>query len=378
MAAMAASPLSCRDSNRFHPLELIPYFRRFPQSRGRDLLYTFIWNDLLAAAFLVASASMNGRMPSLRAVWMYFVLANFAGFAIHTLYAGGRMFGVEERVRAAGFLARMAYFIVVPLIGVIAGFQATDWVVGIGFANWLGDTGWLVSIAATSLIISLVIGSVLFVRERQASAQAALQEARAHAERVQREALAANLRALQAQIEPHFLFNTLANVSSLVDREPATAKRMLDRFNGFLRASLAATRSDTTTLGAERELIAAYLDVLQVRMGPRLQYRVEVSDDVVDFRIAPMLLQPVVENAIRHGIEPKVEGGRIEFEARREAGAVVVEVSDTGVGFAQTTRGGVGLTNLRDRLRGLYGESATLSIGENAPGGTRVTIRIPA
>jgi LytS/YehU family sensor histidine kinase len=91
-----------------------------------------------------------------------------------------------------------------------------------------------------------------------------------------------------------------------------------------------------------------------------------------------MLLQPVVENAIRHGIEPKVEGGRIEFEARREAGAVVVEVSDTGVGFAQTTRGGVGLTNLRDRLRGLYGESATLSIGENAPGGTRVTIRIPA
>ena len=374
------SPISCRgrEPSSFHPLELIPYFRRFRPSRARDLLYTFLWNDLLAAAFLAANSSMNARLPTLRGVWLYFVLANFVGFAIHALFSGGKVLGVDARVRRAGFVARMAYFTAVPLLGVIAGFQATDWVIGIGFANWLGDSHWIVSIAATSLTISLIVGAVLFAREREASAQAALQRERAQGERIQREALAANLRALQAQIEPHFLFNTLANVSSLVDREPANAKRMLDRFNRFLRSSLAATRSETTTLGAERELISAYLDVLQVRMGPRLAYRIEIAPDAEQFPIAPMLLQPVVENAIRHGIEPKVEGGRVDLEARREGDAVVIEIRDTGVGFAPTTRGGVGLTNLRDRLQGLYGERSSLAIGENRPCGTRVTIRIPA
>jgi sensor histidine kinase YesM len=357
MAAMDA-PLDCKGSDHFHPLELIPFFRRFAPSRARDLLYTLIWNLILATVFLAAGSAMSGRLPTARAVEIYFVLANFVGFAIHALFGGGRILGLEALSMRHGMPARTVYYTIVPLIGVIAGFQATDWILHIGFTNWLGDKGWLVSIVATSLVISLIISAILYVRERDASTQAALQRERAQGERIQREALAANLRALQAQIEPHFLFNTLANVSSLVDRDPADAKRMLDRFNRFLRSSLEATRSYTTTLGAERELISAYLDVLQVRMGPRLQYRIEIAPDVAQVAIAPMLLQPVVENAIRHGIEPKVEGGRVELEARRDGASVVVEIADTGVGFAPTTRGGVGLTNLRDRLRGLYGEAA--------------------
>jgi sensor histidine kinase YesM len=377
MAPMDTS-LSCKGSAHFHPLELIPYFRRFAPTRARNLLYTLIWNVLLAAVFLTAGSAMSGRVPSLRAISIYFALANFVGFAIHALFEGGRILGLEALAIRRGMPARTLYYTLVPLIGVIAGFQATDWVLHIGFANWLGDAGWLVSIIATSLVISLIISAVLYVREREANAQIALQAERAHGERIQREALAANLRALQAQIEPHFLFNTLANVSSLVDRDPAGAKRMLDRFNQFLRSSLGATRSETTTLGAEGELICAYLDVLQVRMGPRLQYRIGIAPDVARLPIAPMLLQPVVENAIRHGIEPKVEGGRVEFEARRDGDAVAIEIRDTGVGFAPATRGGVGLTNLRDRLRGLYGEAASLAIGENRPCGTCVAIRIPA
>ncbi len=372
------SPISCQGPARFHPLELIPFFRRFPAGRGRYLLLTLIWNLLIAALMLLANVSINSALPSARIVWIYVVIANFAGFAIHALFEGGRILGLEALTVRHGHLAKTAYYTILPMIGVIAGFQAAEWILGIGFTGWFANSGWIVSIAATSLIISLIISAMMFMREREANAQAALQRERAQSERIQREALAANLRALQAQIEPHFLFNTLANISSLVDREPAGAKRMLDRFIRFLRASLAATRSDTTTLGAERELISAYLDVLQVRLGARLQYRVDVTAEASGFAIAPMLLQPVVENAIRHGIEPKVEGGRVEFEARREAGAVVVEIRDTGAGFASTTRGGVGLTNLRDRLRGLYGEAASLSIGDNAPCGTRVTIRIPA
>jgi sensor histidine kinase YesM len=153
---------------------------------------------------------------------------------------------------------------------------------------------------------------------------------------------------------------------------------MLESFNRFLRASLAATRTESTTLGADAELIAAYLDVLQVRMGKRLAYRIDVPPDLAGVALPPMLVQPVVENAIRHGLEPKVEGGEVVFSARREPGGVRIEVVDTGVGFADSTRGGLGLSNLRDRLSLLYGGRASLAIADNAPAGTRVSIEIPA
>jgi sensor histidine kinase YesM len=230
----------------------------------------------------------------------------------------------------------------------------------------------------SSMLISTIIAAIFFARERQARAEAALAQERERIGAAEREATRANLRALQAQIEPHFLFNTLANVASLVDADPAAAKRMLESFNRFLRASLAATRTESTTLGADAELIAAYLAVLQERMGKRLGYRIDVPADLAGFALPPMLLQPVVENAIQHGLEPKVEGGEVVLSARRENAAVRIEVADTGMGFAPTTRGGLGLANLRDRLRLLYGEDAELSIRENPRGGTVVAIALPA
>jgi len=126
----------------------------------------------------------------------------------------------------------------------------------------------------------------------------------------------ARLRALQAQIEPHFLYNTLANVVSLIEVQPAQARHMLERFIDYLRASLAASRQERATLGAEADMIAAYLDVLGVRMGERLRYRIEVPAALRASSIAPMLLQPLVENAIAHGLEPKVEGGEVLLRAR--------------------------------------------------------------
>jgi sensor histidine kinase YesM len=230
----------------------------------------------------------------------------------------------------------------------------------------------------SSCVISIIISVVFYSGERRARIEAELARERERMERAEREATLANLRALQAQIEPHFLFNTLANVTSLVDSDPAKAKRMLESFNRFLRASLAATRTESTTIGADADLIAAYLDVLQVRMGKRLAWRVDVPPELSGFAIPPMLVQPVVENAIRHGLEPKVEGGEVALSARREEGLVVIEVADTGVGFAQATRGGLGLANVRDRLKLLYGERASLAIGDNQPCGTRVSIAIPA
>jgi len=363
----------------FHPLELIPYFRRFPCTRWRNLVYTFIWSSLIAGLFLLVSAALGGRMPNARTVGIYFVVGYFMGFAIHALFAAGSMFGVEAWLKQRrGFAARAVYYIAIPVLGAIAGFQAGDWFFHIGFHDPAQARGWIISIASTSLVISLILSAVLYTREREARAQAELERQRSASERMERDAIAANLRALQAQIEPHFLFNTLANISSLVDREPREAKRMLERFIGFLRASLAATRMERTTLGAERELISAYLDVLQVRMGARLRYAVEIAPGLESFSIPPMLLQPVVENAIRHGLEPKMEGGTVEVRAAREGAMVAIEVRDTGVGFHASTEGGFGLANLRDRLRGLYGEGARLSIVENRPSGTIVSIHIPA
>jgi sensor histidine kinase YesM len=244
--------------------------------------------------------------------------------------------------------------------------------------QWLKNPQWLAAFAFTSLVVSLVLSLIFFWRERHARAQAALEAERARNERIEREAAFANLRALQAQIEPHFLFNTLANVVSLVDPDPAKAKRMLESFIRFLRGSLNATRGESTTLVQEAELIASYLDVLQIRMGGRLRYEVDIPPELHAVALPPMLLQPVVENSIRHGLEPKVEGGLVRVHAHRNGAGVAVEISDTGVGFAPTTRGGVGLTNVRDRLRLIYGERASLVVSEAALGGAVVTLTLPA
>jgi sensor histidine kinase YesM len=149
----------------------------------------------------------------------------------------------------------------------------------------------------------------------------------------------ARLRTLQAQIEPHFLYNTLANVVSLIGSEPDKARHMLERLIDFLRASLSASRAEQATLGAELDLAAAYLDLLAVRMGARLRWRIEAqAQTAAALKIAPMLIQPLLENAIMHGLEPKVDGGEIVVRAScADGGALRIEVGDDGLGLG--TRG---------------------------------------
>jgi sensor histidine kinase YesM len=363
----------------FHPLEIIPFFRRFPSSFGRDFLYTFIWSSFIGVVFYALNAVGSERLPSLRAFGLYMLIANVIGYAIHGLFSVVSLPVLDALVRRGGFVPKVVYFSLIPLMGVLIGFWAVSYIVDIGFRNWLTDPAAIISITTTSLVISAIVSAIFFWRERHARAEADLERERLRAERVEREATLANLRALQAQIEPHFLFNTLANVTSLIDPDPAKARRMLESFIRFLRSSLGATRAESTTLADEGELMAAYLDVLQIRMGERLRYEIDIPPELHAFALPPMLLQPVVENAIRHGLEPRIDGGVVKVRARREAGAVVIEISDSGAGFAATTRGGVGLTNLRDRLRLLYGERAGLVIGESRRGGgASVTLTLPA
>jgi sensor histidine kinase YesM len=361
----------------FHPLEIIPFFRRWPCSFTRDLVYTFIWNCGFGLFFFGMNLAFSGRNSGLGTLVGYLIISNVIGYAIHGFYGLGSALGVERWARRTGYAVKVVYYAGIPIVAVFFGFWVASLFMDVGFRGWMKSPGWIVSIMLTSVIISMVLSVVFFWRERTAVAEAVLERERAKGERIEREAALANLRALQAQIEPHFLFNTLANVTGLIDPDPAKAKRMLESFIRFLRASLAATRRESTTLGEEAELIGAFLDVLAIRMGSRLRYRIDLDPSLASFALPPMLLQPLVENAIKHGLEPKIDGGEVVVRARREGDRVLIEMADTGIGFAPTTAGGVGLTNIRDRLRLLYGGHASLEIRENTPTGTVVAIGVP-
>ena len=229
----------------------------------------------------------------------------------------------------------------------------------------------LLGLSATFLLVAN--------RERMQRIQAERGEARARAEAVERQALQAQLRLLQAQIEPHMLFNTLANLQGLIAIDPARATTMLDQLIQYLRATLGATRAETVALAEEFSAIEAYLGLMTVRMGARLAYRCHLPDALRRARVPAMLLQPLVENAVLHGLEPKVEGGEVRVEARARDGRLEIVVRDTGLGLESGGQkgGGIGIATTRERLRALYGEHAALELVPAAPQGALARLTLP-
>jgi sensor histidine kinase YesM len=189
--------------------------------------------------------------------------------------------------------------------------------------------------------------------------------------------LQARLSALQAQIEPHFLFNTLANVRRLYETAPDRGREMLSCLNDYLRAALPSMRSSDSTLGRELDLARSFLTILQMRMGQRLQFAISAEPGLVDKPMPPMLLPTLVENAIKHGLGPLPEGGRIDINARRRCDELEIEVRDSGAGFTAAKGSGVGLANTRSRLAGLYGSRASLQLAAAVPRGVVATLRLP-
>jgi len=192
--------------------------------------------------------------------------------------------------------------------------------------------------------------------------------------------LEARLRVLQAQVEPHFLFNTLAHVQQLYQVDPERGRLMLESFCGYVRAALPQMRGRRSTLGREAELARSYLDVQQIRMGRRLMFAMAIPEDLRNAGFPPMMLLSLVENAIKHGLSPLREGGSIQISAALAAGTLRVTVADTGAGLATTEHGegrGVGLSNIRSRLVSLYGPGARLTLARNHPRGFVATIEVP-
>ena len=241
-----------------------------------------------------------------------------------------------------------------------------------GGADWL--MGFVTLLVLTGIIVKVVLGG-----KKKAERRAQVATATAAEESLKRQLVEAQLKMMQAQVEPHFLFNTLASVDYLIETDPRTASKMQKNLIQYLRAALPQMREGSTTLGKEVQLCRAFLEILKFRMEDRLQYSVIVPQGLQSAQFPPMMLQSLVENSIKHGLEPKPEGGALTISADIANGRLRVTVADTGLGFAVAAQPGtgVGLANVRERLAALYGGAARLSIEANSPSGTIVTIEVP-
>lgn len=245
------------------------------------------------------------------------------------------------------------------------------------FIAILHEYRFFIHIVLFGILFGAIISYFFISRERIAATEAQIQEERIKRLTSEKDAAEANLRLLQAQIEPHFLFNTLSNILSLIDTDLGKGKSMLVDLIHYLRTSLTKAREETATIGQEIEMIRAYLNIFAVRMEDRLRYRIEVPDTMRGLPFPPMLLQPLVENAVKHGIEPKIEGGEITIRAQKNGGILRVEVADTGTGFHEDSNMGFGLSNVRERLQSLYGDRGRLVFEENRPSGLKAVIEVP-
>ncbi len=262
--------------------------------------------------------------------------------------------------------------------GVLIGMQTGRWILE---SLHLSGPAWPAKEIVRTVLLALFLCAAgtyfCITRKRLRLRGESLEKERIRRAEVEKEALEAKFRILQAQIEPHFLFNTLSNVVSLIDTDPARGKAMLLDLTRYLRTSLARTMPDKTTLNQEMQMISAYLNIQKIRMGERLSFSFDIPEDTGQLPLPPMLLQPLVENAVKHGLEPKIDGGKIDIRASRDRGMLKIDVTDTGLGLSSFNPGGVGLRNVRERIELLYGDQGRFTLLENAPTGIQATIEVP-
>jgi sensor histidine kinase YesM len=228
------------------------------------------------------------------------------------------------------------------------------------------------------LVYSVLMVSIVQYRRSQLLRRNQLLERQAQQERMGRQLADARLKLLQAQVEPHFLFNTLASVRQLAEGRAPEAAELTAQLITFLRGGLASLREETTTLGREFKVMQAYLSIMQTRMRDRLAFSLDLPEDLRILQVPPAMLISLVENAIKHGLEPSLEGGTVDVSATRDANRLRITVKDTGQGpNTSQSGGGVGLDNIRQRLRVLFSDQARLIVSRNAPHGFIAVIDLP-
>ena len=262
------------------------------------------------------------------------------------------------------------------LIGTLIGSFVATLVSGLSTSD-VFERHALIQLLFLGVMFGSIIAYIFSSRAQIADSEARIQEEKIKRLTSEKKEAEANLKLLQAQIEPHFLFNTLSNVLSLLDTDSEKGKSMLVDFIQYLRASLSKIREQNATLGQELEMIQAYLSIFKVRMGDRLHYKIDLPENLKASTFPPMLIQPLVENAIKHGLEPKIDGGEIFINGEAKDGVLRLEVIDTGDGFKNGKIVGMGLSNVRERLQSLYGHNGRLILEEHQPYGLKATIEVP-
>ncbi|WP_035051803.1 sensor histidine kinase [Andreprevotia chitinilytica] len=305
--------------------------------------------------------------------WHYFIISNAVGLSID---ASGHLLHLLVRDRMPIWL----YYIIAVPIGMTVGFKlaamlgAKD-VLALVTDHFESSGHWVL---ISTVLISVAACTFFYLYHSRVEIRLALEAERSQRAEAQQAEAIARLGMLQAQIEPHFLFNTLANVQSLIERDPPAARAMLEQLNRYLRASLARTRRPDNTLADELQLVTALLEIARMRLGDRLSYRVDIPTALHALPMPPLLLQPLVENALEHGIEPAIAGGEIVIDGRQDGDTIILRVLDSGLGLTDTTDSdGVGLANIRARLDQLYGARGRLALYPNTPSGVIAELTLP-
>ena len=274
-------------------------------------------------------------------------------------------------------------FTVGSLVGTFLAMRTTSWLFGIDYPK-VGLAKFFLIVLGFSLVAAYGIYFYLVLKGRLEGAAAALQEKQVFTERLEKLKTAAELSALQAKIQPHFLFNTLNSIAALIREDPALAEATTEKLAELFRHVLESNRREYIALSEEMEIVAHYLEIEKLRLGERLRYRIDLEPALADVPVPGLLIQPLVENSIKHGIAPLEEGGEIVISAKATGSTVALTVQDNGTGYDPNpgradvgARNGYGLQNIRDRLANLYGSAAQFKVHSRVGEGTRVEITLP-
>ena len=317
-----------------------------------DPLLLRVWQTLrLAANFLIASLPLfflvvRTEMGTARSSPRVRILA-----LIGAVVLGAVMFPIIRHALRIGQL---------PIIGTLDSF-------------WEYSLGHFFK----ALVFGGLFTSILYFATRERDAERRLHLTRLARAAIDKQMVEARLQLLQAQIEPHFLFNSLASVKRLYEKEPAKGRSLLRNLGDYLRIAISRARLRETRLDEEIALARSFLAIFEVRMGARLRVRIDVPAELESALIPPLMVGTLVENSIKHGIGPRASGGVVSVTARRDGDFLEVTVADDGVGFRARFGHGVGLANTRARLETLFGAAGSLELAGNAEGGVRATIRLP-
>jgi LytS/YehU family sensor histidine kinase len=241
------------------------------------------------------------------------------------------------------------------------------------------EPGYYVAVAyfSRAVIAGGILTAILFFAARERDAQRLLNRTLLARVDIERQGVEARLQLLQAQIEPHFLFNSLASVKRLYEKEPGEGRELLRNLRECLRVATSRGHQQESRLGDEIALVRSFLAIFQVRMGRRLRVQIDIPTPLEGALIPPLMVGTLVENAIKHGIASRASGGNIALTARRDGDHLMVGVRDDGVGFRVPSGYGVGLANIRARLATLFGDAGDLDLSSNPEGGTTATLRLP-